>query len=204
MNHPEHNPDPLDELLASQPVKPKSDFAERTLARLRDEEAAVETGLDMLLAAQPVKPAADFADRVIAGLEPSEASGDDKVVGFPSWVIAVGSIAALMVLGMFSFITLFDYAREQASTGREIVQKDPARPSDTSNSSPVPEGNAPTLETSSVAYVAANDPAELDPITPAPAEVVEYETVLTLDETLGDALLLADVETLNTLQAFLN
>lgn len=212
MKPQDHNPDPLDELLAKQPVQPSDDFADRTLARLREEDAAqshesaLEEDLDALLGAQPVKPAADFADRVIAQLEPQGDASEpeqDKVVGFPSWVIAMGSIAALMVLGMFSFITLFDYAADQKGAGAPQIADNTPAANDAAQPS-VDHVAAPVTEDSAL----NEDVLVAESMTPAPlvpsAEVVEYETVISLDETLDDALLLADVETLNTLQAFLN
>ncbi|WP_309385555.1 hypothetical protein [Cerasicoccus frondis] len=218
---PEPNsPDPLDALFKSQPVKPPADFAERTLARLEDELAArpdpsaLDDELDALLAAQPLQPRANLADRVLAELDAETAKEpqDNKVVGFPSWVVALGSIAALMVLGMFSFIMLFDHAKQQqggANGGTMAKVEQPAFDTPAVNEldlNPVETTTVfeiPATETDTIEYYAEVEPAVGD-ILPENSEVAEYETVLSLDETLEDALMLADLETLNSLQAFLN
>lgn len=201
--NPQPPHDPLDELLAAQPVKPSPGFAERILARLQkaeDEEldsAFPDDELDAMLQDQPIRPSADFADRVMAQLEPAvgiHESEEDKVVGFPSWVIAMGSIAALMVLGMFSFITLFNYAETQKEDHRTVAQQTTTPAMDSVSSSGTSE--VPVS-------VASQEGLATGEMTMLPG-LVEYETVLTLDETLDDALILADLETLNTLQAFLN
>ncbi|WP_269539476.1 hypothetical protein [Cerasicoccus fimbriatus] len=205
--------DPLDALLSRQPVKPKADFAERTLARLdkelaeRPEAAAFDAELDALLAAQPLKPSAELTDKVLAEISADQTAQpeENKIIGFPSWVVALGSIAALMVLGMFSFITLFDYAKSQKQpTGPAIVQND-ASAQTTSDQTPETTTTQPDTETE--VYVASVESSDI----PLPGnamdestEIVEFENVLTLDETLDDILLLADLETLDSLQAFLN
>lgn len=208
MNPSDQNPDPLDALFQAQPVKPSADFAERTLARLREEAASPDVWdeeLDALLASQPVLAKADVADRVIAALA-DEAPGvepdDNKVVGFPSWAVAIGGIAALMVLGVFSFITLFKHAEHQKQVGNvgPLAHHDPVV-----EIAPVVDiietPEAPVLQAETVMAAASDESLEVisDRI-----EIHDYEVVMTLDESLEDVLILADLDTLNTLQAFLN
>ncbi|WP_309397203.1 hypothetical protein [Cerasicoccus maritimus] len=220
MNHDDNSTDPLDTLFANQPVKPTKDFAERTLARLEQElteqpeASACDAELDALLESQPLKPRGDLADRVLAELgaeaaKPTAEPEDNKVVGFPSWVVAIGSIAALMVLGMFSFITLFDHAKNQPTQiGGSDTYVQTTQPDVDTSGQPVVGSVTPeiaTLDTVTVEYVASAESApDLDALIGIEETTGDYNTVLTLDETLEDALLLADLETLNSLQAFLN
>ncbi|GHB96849.1 hypothetical protein [Cerasicoccus arenae] len=217
MNQPEHSSDPLDQLLASQPVTPAPDFAARTLARLMAEETAQKGGgeafdaeLDELLAMQPIAPSGQLADRVLAELNAKEVTqpeDDNKVVGFPSWVVAIGGIAAAMVIGMFCFITLFKYADHQRSSETFASTTTAAPVVETPGIEPIPEVVELVMVADNVsrdASVTSVREILIDEGLSPSSEVLEYETVLTLDDTLGDILLLADIDTLDTLQAFLN
>jgi len=202
MNPPPNNDDSLDELLASTPVKPPADFSERVLARLNGEpevpsEAAFEHELDALLESREVVPGEGFANRALAAAMAGDRE-DDTVIGLPSWVVAMGGIAALLILGMVSFIALFDFAAKQSPgpsvAAQDVQSADPSRAVATGaelmepSTAPaqVPVGAAPEL----------SDAAAL--------EVVEFESVLTMDDALEEAHLVADAETLSALQAFLN
>ncbi|MGE9294878.1 MAG: hypothetical protein ACQKBV_01110 [Puniceicoccales bacterium] len=192
--------DPLDELFAAVPQAPRKGFADRTLARLEREgqglgEDGLDAEIDSMLAAQEVVASEGFASRVITALdmpeaEVNEADSSDKVVGFPSWVVAMGGIAALMVLGMFSFIYLFQFAADQKSArDQRFAEQSP----------PAVQVVAPEADTAMLAAAPA-----LDVALPEEAEVLDYESVLAMDDALADAMLLADSETLSALQAFMN
>ncbi|MEO0795194.1 MAG: hypothetical protein AAFX93_08540 [Verrucomicrobiota bacterium] len=219
MKTPDQNPDPLDELFAARLPKPSKDLADRTLDRLEAEsdrldEAAFDEELDFMLESQEVVPSQGFADQVVAAaVADSSEPEDDKVVGFPSWTIAIGGIAAAMVLGIFSFVTLFDYAKDQRAQGASTEIADSGigvEAPQTVDTQPeaIPEEVEVIVEAPLPLEGLSNDDTLVagfnDVVVPDGSEVVEYESVLTMDEALGDALILADVETLNALSSFLN
>jgi len=197
MSHQPNSPDPLDALIAASPAEPGPDLVDRTLERLANEklsldETAFEAELDAMLESQDAIVGEGFALRVVAAVEESHPHEDDRVVGLPSWVVAIGSIAALMVLGMFSFIALFDLAVGQKSAAGGMV-------AETASSAPGIVHDQPTP----VSPVGDSKERDLN-LFPEDAEIFAYEEVLRMNEALEDGLLLADSDTLIALQALIN
>ncbi len=118
-----HPPDALetrlDALLRAPTVKPDEAFTDATLKRIHVEAAAgaqeeFDARVEFLLEQSPVRPADDFTAKTLARLQDEaestpegEVVEDDKVAGFPKWIIALGSMAAAMVVGMSAFFWLF-------------------------------------------------------------------------------------------------
>ncbi len=175
MNDEFDNNDPLDALLAARPVEPSRDFADRVLARMRDDDV-MDTALDEHLSAQPLVASPEFTDQVMSAIE---AESSHKVLGFPSWVVALGSIAALLVAGMLAFVMLFQKgasdAQQRISQG--ITAVEPA-PVEVAAIEIVPEP-----ATSAIAEV---------PATATLAGMSEWEELLVMQDALADIADLSD------------
>lgn len=107
-------PDSLDALLAAQPIQPRHDFTRVTLERIRAEASQpdpLDALIDDCLSKQTLDPSAGFAGRVQRTLRAKEDS-DRKILGFPSWVAALGGIAALFVAGVIAFGSMIRLATD--------------------------------------------------------------------------------------------
>ena len=84
----------IDALLAAQPHRASTDFAERVLSRLDAGETAddLDQAIDSRLVDQPFSASAGFGDRVVAS-HASSSRGHWRI-----WAGAIGSMAALVAI----------------------------------------------------------------------------------------------------------
>lgn len=189
--------DPLDELLGKRPIQPSPGFTDKTLDRIKAEgdgvlsEAEFDRRLDAWLAAKPVTPGESFTGQVIAAATTAKIDPEtDKVVGFPSWVVTLGGLAAALVIGALAFFALFQHGYKQAGQNN-IAQTDTTAPvADTT----LPGTNATQVAETNIA----------NPEVPAPAvqEIIVIESVEPAPEPQSatvtatvDELLVADTQT---------
>lgn len=116
MNPSQNQPDPLDRLLSGQPIQPRNDFCEDTLGKIyaaSDEDEALDDALDTFLAQSPIQPSLDFTDRTLASIKKENES---KVVGFPTWAVTLGGMAATLFVGMVAFAAMMFYSGGKQAT----------------------------------------------------------------------------------------
>ncbi|MGF1447924.1 MAG: hypothetical protein ACFB20_00750 [Opitutales bacterium] len=156
----------LDDLLCASAEDPDAAFTEATLERVRAEgstqEAGVDARVEFLLEQAPLRPSEDFTARTLARIEAegrdaatfvttsTEAAISDTVVGFPKWIVALGSMAAAMAVGMAAFFWLFyGINPAQRNSGNDaIAQQDTPAAVDgtaTANWAPEATGTDPLL-----------------------------------------------------------
>jgi len=107
--HPNHDTPDIDALLRRQPIEPSEDFVQNTLVKQRGaKESAtdIDNALDHLLARQIIDPAADFTDRVFTTARSQTQT--PTIMGLPSWVFALGTMAATLAAMMIAFTWMFN------------------------------------------------------------------------------------------------
>ena len=90
--------DPLDALLASRPVRPASDFVDRTLARIALDAEAADPEVDALLASRPVCVSPGFAGRVMSDVAAARRRRLFVRIGAPFAAVACLALAVLPAL----------------------------------------------------------------------------------------------------------
>lgn len=183
MKDPKDIPD-LDQLLAAQPHEPTTDFVAKTLERAKNSSVSVDDAqfdaeLDAFLMAQPIEPKASLAENVLAQVqsESTEAT-EDKIIGFPSWVVTLSAFAASLIIGMVAFVALFQEGLKDRQTmpqAQVITQ---------------PIGTSPLEDELLIAQ--NNIPAES-------SGLAEMEELLIMDHTLSELFSVENDELLMTL-----
>lgn len=124
MQTPEHNKPEIDAWLCGQPLEPSERFVENTLQQLHavhDGKDNCAATLDALLAQQPIEPSPHFASNVLANINHEHPQDDPKVMGFPSWVFTLSTMAASLAVMMFAFTWMFNRGIEDARTPTHSV-----------------------------------------------------------------------------------
>jgi hypothetical protein len=171
------SPDFLDELFTARSIEPRGDFVSETLGRIKLEAQYSEELDDLVdthLGVMPIEPDANFADRVQRALKAEKEEPDRKILGFPSWVVALGSIAALFVAGVIAFGSMI----RQAS---EVYNR-------------VPQGSS-TLIASATALPEESVVAVASAAAPNGASVLEHpdlEELLLMEAALRDVAMITD------------
>ena len=107
------NPEEVDRLLAQQPIEPSADFVDKTISRIQaneDEHDEWDEQIDAFLAKQPIETVSNkISDNVLASFKEEQSEKEkDTIIGFPSWVVTIGTFAASLIIGMLAFIYLFN------------------------------------------------------------------------------------------------
>jgi hypothetical protein len=197
----------VDAQLARRPIEPSRDRTEAILERVRAETAAgePEDTVDALLAERPLRPAEDLTERILArvrseaespvearettGARPegsphtARADNGGKVVGFPSWIAALGSLAAALIIGMAAFMWLFFGANPaQERGGPQVAEEAPTAEGSTGTTAGAPAGEPDAGGASG--RLAAADPLLSDRMTDLMALEEElYAVAALLDDT---------------------
>lgn len=187
----------IDAFFQKKPAQPaQADFLAKTLQAIEHsrEEATLErmteddleTAMDDWLSAETVSArptfAAEVCQKAIAGKE--ESPQDDKspkILGFPSWVVTLGGLAAAVVFGMAAFIALFEQAYEDNAKRAVASIAEESAPAIALSSQPVP-----------IDTVAASGGLELTTGT----VLSEIETLLMMNDALYEVAALTDESTL--------
>ncbi|MCZ6672796.1 MAG: hypothetical protein O7C75_07645 [Verrucomicrobia bacterium] len=89
----------LDALLSGSPVAPQDSFAERILIKA---SPVSEVEVDVLLAGNLVTISPDFTERTLDRIEAKAPSNIFRFPG-PSWLVKMGMVAAVLLVGLFSY-----------------------------------------------------------------------------------------------------
>lgn len=185
MMHNADSNDPLDELLASKPIRPSPGFSDKVMHALAQPDA-LDGLLDRNLSEQSLEPGTAFTERVLAEMQ---AEPDHKVIGFPSWVVAIGSIAALLVAGALAFAALFTKGWEDAREQSRVA-----------SSTKITEQEEPLASTLGTL---PTDQAHISPVV-AFADMSEWEELLVMQATLEDIAALDEQQGWETVALLVN
>lgn len=181
--------DDLDRLLAEQTLRPDASCVDALVARTQEEarlsEGAFDDALEVWLATAELEPRIAWTESTLRRMKEEEA----RTWGVPNWILALGSIAACFVVGAICFATLFLAVPHSA-------------PDSLANASAGDRG--PPVVSHAESLLQKLPPAEEEPAITS-EELMAYEDLVLLNDTLHEAWVLADdQQTLETVDAFFN